>query len=42
MIRTGDYFFFALDSDHGTTAFRSGVAPDHLIWLKANMARIQT
>jgi hypothetical protein len=41
MIRTGDYFFFALDSDHSTTAFRSDVAPDNLIWLKANMARIQ-
>jgi hypothetical protein len=41
MIRTGDYFFFALDSDHSTTAFRSEVAPNNLIWLKANMARIQ-
>ena len=41
MIRTGDYFFFALDSDHSTTAFRSDVAPNNLIWLKANMARIQ-
>ncbi len=41
MIRTGDYFFFTLDSDHSTTAFRSDVAPDNLIWLKANMARIQ-
>jgi hypothetical protein len=41
MIRTGDYFFFALYSDHSTTAFRSDVAPDNLIWLKANMARIQ-
>src|ERR1019366_7704994 len=41
MIRTGDYFFLALDSDHSTTAFRSDVAPDNLIWLKANMVRIQ-
>jgi hypothetical protein len=41
MIETGDYFFFALDSDRGTTAFRSDIAPNNLIWLKANMARIQ-
>jgi hypothetical protein len=41
MIRTGDYFFFALDSDRSTTAFRSGVTPNNLIWLKADMARIQ-
>jgi hypothetical protein len=41
MIETGDYFFFALDSDRGTTAFRSHIAPNNLIWLKANMARIQ-
>jgi hypothetical protein len=41
MMETGDYFIFALDSDHSTTAFRSDVAPDNLIWLKANMARIQ-
>jgi hypothetical protein len=42
MIKTGDYFFFALNSDHGTTAFRSNVTPNNLIWLKANMARIQS
>ena len=36
-----DYFFFALNSDDSTTAFRSDVAPNNLIWLKANMARIQ-
>ena len=41
MIETGDYFFFALDSDRGTTALRSDIAPNNLIWLKANMARIQ-
>lgn len=41
MIRTGDYFFFALNSDRGTIAFRLGVTPNNLIWLKANMARIQ-
>jgi hypothetical protein len=31
MIETGDYFFFALDSDRGTTAFRSDIAPNNLI-----------
>ena len=41
MIRTRNYFFFALNSDHSTTAFRSDVVPNNLIWLKANMARIQ-
>lgn len=41
VIRTGDYFFLSLDSDCSTTAFRSGVTPNNLIWLKANMARIQ-
>jgi hypothetical protein len=41
MMETGDYFIFALDSDRSTTAFRSDIAPDNLIWLKVNMARIE-
>lgn len=41
MVRTGDYFFFALDSDRSTTAFRSSIGTDNLAGLKANMARIQ-
>jgi hypothetical protein len=31
MIETGDYFLFALDLDHGTTAFRWDMAPNNLI-----------
>jgi hypothetical protein len=41
MVETGDYFFFALTADNRVTAFRSGIAPNNLAGLKANMARIQ-
>ena len=42
MVETGDYFFFAIDADRrGTTAFRSGMGPDSLANLRANMGRIE-
>ena len=42
MVETGDYFFFAIDADRrGTTAFRSGMGPDSLANLRANMDRIE-
>ena len=41
MVRTGDYFFFALDSDRSTTAFRSSIGTDNLAGFKASMARIR-
>ena len=40
MVGTGDYFFFALDSDRSTTAFRSGIETGNLAGIKANMARL--
>jgi len=41
MVRTGDYFFFAFDSDCSTTAFRSDIGTTNLAGLEANMSRIQ-
>lgn len=42
MVDTGDYFFFTIDADRrGTTAFRSGMGPDSLANLRANMDRIE-
>lgn len=41
MVGTGDYFFFALDSDRSTTAFRSDMGAANVAGLKANMACIQ-
>jgi hypothetical protein len=42
MVETGDYFFFAIDTDRrGTTAFRSSMGPDSLANLRANMDRIE-
>ena len=41
MVETGGYFFFALNSDRSTTAFRSDLGRDTLAGLQANMARIQ-
>ena len=41
MVTSGDYFFFALDGDRRTTAFRSFVGTDNLAGLKANMDRIR-
>jgi len=41
MVATGDYFFFALNSDRSTTAFRSNIGTNNLAGLKANTARIQ-
>jgi len=41
MVRTGDYFFFAFDSDRSTTAFRSDIGTTILAGLEANMSRIQ-
>ena len=42
MVDTGDFFFFAIDADRrGTTAFRSGMGPDSLVNLRANMDRIE-
>jgi len=41
MVETGDYFFFALDSDRGATAFRSEIGAGNLAGLKTNMSRIQ-
>ena len=40
MVRTGDYFFFALGSDRSTTAFRSEIGTTNVAGLEANMARI--
>jgi len=42
MIETGDYFFFALDSDRSATAFRSEIGKSSLAGLRANMSRIWT
>jgi hypothetical protein len=41
MVETGDYFFFALDSNQGATSFRSEIGRNSLAGLKANMARIE-
>ena len=41
MVQTGDYFFFAPNSDRGTTAFRSDIRTDNLAGLKTNLSRIQ-
>jgi hypothetical protein len=41
MVETGDYFFFALDSDRQATAFRSGLGNANLAGLKANLSRLQ-
>ena len=41
MVRTGDYFFFAFDSDRSTTAFRSDISTTDLAGLKGNMSRLQ-
>ena len=41
MIDTGEYFFFALDSDHQATAFRSDIGTANLAGLKASLSRMQ-
>lgn len=41
MVTTGDYFFFALDSDQSTTAFRSQIEETNLRGLKALMPRLR-
>ena len=41
MVDSGDYFFFALDSNKRVTAFRSEIHQDNLMMLKNNLARIQ-
>ncbi len=41
MVETGDYFFFALDSNESTTAFRSEIGQGNLMKLKNNLARIR-
>ena len=41
MVESGDYFFFALDSNKSVTAFRSEIGEDNLIMLKINLARIR-
>src|ERR1035438_8922806 len=41
MVETGDYFFFALDSNESTTAFRSEIGQGNLTMLKNNLARIR-
>jgi hypothetical protein len=41
MMERDDFFIFALYSDRSTTAFRSDIEPDNLIWLNVNMARIE-
>jgi hypothetical protein len=41
MVETGDYFFFALDSDRQATAFRSDLGAANLAGLKANLSRLQ-
>ena len=40
MVTTGDYFFFALDSDQSATAFRSQIEENNLWGLKALMSRL--
>jgi hypothetical protein len=41
MVESGDYFFFALDSNESTTAFRSEIGQGNLTMLKNNLARIR-
>ena len=41
MVTTGDYFFFALDSDRSATAFRSQIEESNLRGLKALMTRLR-
>jgi hypothetical protein len=41
MVESGDYFFFALDSNESTTAFRSEIGQGNLMLLKDNLARIR-
>jgi hypothetical protein len=41
MVETGDYFFFALDSNASTTAFRSELGQGNLTTLKRSLGRIQ-
>ncbi len=41
MVETGDYFFFALDSDRQATAFRPDLGTANLAGLKANLSRLQ-
>jgi len=41
MVESGDYFFFALDSNESTTAFRSEIGQGNLMMLKNNLARIR-
>ena len=40
MVRSGDYFFFALDGDRRATAFRSPIGRDNLSVLYRNTERI--
>ena len=40
MAESGDYFFFALDSNERATAFRSDIGQGALMMLKDNLARI--
>jgi hypothetical protein len=41
MVESGDYFFFALNSNGSATAFRSAIGQDDLAGLKTNLSRIQ-
>ncbi len=41
MVESGDYLFFALNSDGSGTAFRSEIERDNLAVLKANFSRMQ-
>ena len=41
MVLSGDYFFFALDSDHSTTAFRSELGEGNLQTLQDYLPRLQ-
>jgi hypothetical protein len=41
MLETGDYFFFALDSDQSLTAFRSEIGQEGLVYLEAYLPRLQ-
>jgi hypothetical protein len=41
IVETGDYFFFALDSDRQATAFRSDIGAASLAGLKANLSHLQ-
>ncbi len=41
MVKTGDYFFFAIDSNQSTLAFRPEIGMETLAGLQANLSRIQ-